>query len=1351
MRSLKFLPLFMSIVSFQPSQATDSTAQREVKLFEDLAAKIKESTTETEFEQKFDSAKESSKSSLIGGSESSSKESLSFWRQTKKFIFSWLSSFKSSPSHHDDQVWAQEWDRLVKHVLTINAQQVKYLLTQMKIREEELSKGEEHYQELAQTFGKTPKFIKQEDLKLINKLISTGLGNKLIALAKKSMNYLEDQDNAQQEFDAREYTRLLSDFYIAIEAEGIDEDHFDEELFKQGYDYKNVLTKIEKLKRRPENLPYLKDLVKRLYVKLDGGELSELSRDTLDSLGIRVGQPQRRSSWLSSRNVGTGLLFLLASSSIITTAAAARPPLLNSFCSTSEFTYGTCETSFSAPLGFDTEIASIKSNSFFQDIITSKILQLNRASSIVDTTSNLGGMYNQFYGELITSRTGSFSGGNFTSNSYFVFPPHLGMQDAPFSSTQYHRIAFNMSGTNDASRQNINSYVRTGPMEPSYYGQIPDSERMILAITDANQTWPFIYGVVVDRPFGGTPTIVREGILTSTVAAVYPDALTSTVVNNVNPNAPLPVESVDNFVGRLHGGLVAGSDCSNPRSVSQYFDDIGFSSSPLFLDSKTCLGKPGVSPLACDFEFSQSPGFITSLYIHTNQMNAVTALFRNLLLGGNYTEGTYRSGSGNVLETRMDYVWNPSLSTATQTNSTIAMPMSTLIGSLPLNQVEKFVIFNPYNTTAGYVIRATQNSSGTAFSYYVTPGPEICIPAAPTISPVSGPSPIITPVPVEGPSPISAPNDPNVGGPTDQPSGLSKEAIIGISVPVGAVVLGGGILGLICGLKKSKENKNSKFDDLEGGNSQGRSTSSTLLSPVGKITKESFNASEKGILSGITVVGKLFERQYQLLFKMTKKKFDEITVAADLKIDFEAEKKALAPGKEPKMDLILGGGNFGQVRVAQDVETNEPVAVKIVPGNVKVQESLREGNMQHRLRDVPYILPLLDRLHYKPGKDGEASAKLLKMAFGNTDGQGEDLLLQFTPLASFGDGDALSYRLSLLKDELLKEKIVTYVSYCFVTGLMGMHHQGVSHLDFKPGNLLLSWKGKVWVGDMGCAVQKKMLRGGLGDFRYFSWERLESLRQPIAYSGHAADAFAAGLSILELMFNNHPFQKLFDQRDQGVSIPNDMIKNWTSVDYREGLDEALLGQKGKLFDVVRGLTAIKPEERWSMERAHKELQKLLPQEKPEILFNQLLQALLGPQGSPEVEQRQGNSLIYQSASSGTKKAQETEDKKNLFYQAIPKKEEMEKVYGQDLEVYKDMQLVYQNVDLDDPEEKSTYVDIPDEELNGSLPQRGSKNPSFTPSEWVYQDPKSVPRASSSNPGVSAYQNIRNGGLTDDRF
>src|SRR5204863_148543 len=140
---------------------------------------------------------------------------------------------------------------------------------------------------------------------------------------------------------------------------------------------------------------------------------------------------------------------------------------------------------------------------------------------------------------------------------------------------------------------------------------------------------------------------------------------------------------------------------------------------------------------------------------------------------------------------------------------------------------------------------------------------------------------------------------------------------------------------------------------------------------------------------------------------------------------------------------------------------------------------------------------------------------------------------------------------ALLPNNKLKDHLLTYFALSLLTGLKNMHDDGISHLDVKPTNVLVHTDGTVYVSDFGCALQKDNLKGGLGDFAYFSPDRIahcrllmrdkghkfEASEMSTYFSGKAADAFAAGITLLEIANNEYPLgleksvMEMLDVRD----------------------------------------------------------------------------------------------------------------------------------------------------------------------------------------------------------------------------
>lgn len=84
----------------------------------------------------------------------------------------------------------------------------------------------------------------------------------------------------------------------------------------------------------------------------------------------------------------------------------------------------------------------------------------------------------------------------------------------------------------------------------------------------------------------------------------------------------------------------------------------------------------------------------------------------------------------------------------------------------------------------------------------------------------------------------------------------------------------------------------------------------------------------------------------------------------------------------------------------------------------------------------------------------------------------EDVLLQFMPLAGFGNGDKLVSLLCYIKNFELKQKLLIHILKCLLTGIKGLHSRRVYHLDFKPANFVIDSLGGVYIIDFGCAYRE---------------------------------------------------------------------------------------------------------------------------------------------------------------------------------------------------------------------------------------------------------------------------------------
>ncbi len=593
----------------------------------------------------------------------------------------------------------------------------------------------------------------------------------------------------------------------------------------------------------------------------------------------------------------------------------------------------------------------------------------------------------------------------------------------------------------------------------------------------------------------------------------------------------------------------------------------------------------GLDPLACfrvasDYSY---PYVRLSTFFMENTLGNLT-YHRRIVDGPRYRDCSYQAlDSQATQETCHTYVWSPKYNNISTTSQVLPQNMSSLYGSLKLGELHKVAeIFFPDTSVEGIILETLQNSSGVfGPNYYAYCG-----------SPTSTPSP--TP-----------------GG-----SGSSSSDSAAIGAAIGGSV--GGVAALAClttgvviaGVKYHKHNKKKVFDEEEDDIEMDNRSSHI-------ISQEAFNAKGEGLEDArLRVKGAMHGVRYGLYFTVDRHEAREIKAQTGLKIT--------VPKEEEEIPFHLGAGNFGRVIIAKEEDTGQFRAMKIVAGTKNVKASLREGKLQARLGQKEGVLPLLEYLHFAPtGKNKKQMKQLLVATFGAPTIQGEDmttqdLLLQVTPLAAFGNGETFQKNLAGISNKKLKDQLLTHFALSLLTGLKNMHDDGVSHLDIKPSNVLVHTDGTVYVSDFGCALQKDNLRGGLGDFRYFSPERIGHCRSLMYRKGHefaamemfpyfsgkAADAFAAGLTLLEIATNKYPL-------GVATSVTN-MLNERDSDYFKDHLEDAYedVSKNLTILPIIKGLLHTKPKKRFSTLKAQEELLKLKPKALPKELFGEFRRALL---------------------------------------------------------------------------------------------------------------------------------------------
>ncbi|KAG8463130.1 hypothetical protein KFE25_011127 [Diacronema lutheri] len=204
----------------------------------------------------------------------------------------------------------------------------------------------------------------------------------------------------------------------------------------------------------------------------------------------------------------------------------------------------------------------------------------------------------------------------------------------------------------------------------------------------------------------------------------------------------------------------------------------------------------------------------------------------------------------------------------------------------------------------------------------------------------------------------------------------------------------------------------------------------------------------------------------------------------------------------------LGGGSFGQVRLATHRLSGCAVAIKVTARSALVSARLRHrAEMEWRLQawlDHPNIAKVVhvcespsQLLIVQEYVDGGSLAAYLEMRHGRVP-----------------ESDAASVLLQL----------VSALQYC--------HARDVCHRDVKLDNILLDYWGRVKLTDFGLAVRSRgaMLSMACGSLLYNAPEILDG-RQ---YDGAAADVWAFGVTAYVLTTGRFPFDasnaKVLQQR-----------------------------------------------------------------------------------------------------------------------------------------------------------------------------------------------------------------------------
>ncbi|CAL0319283.1 unnamed protein product [Lupinus luteus] len=197
----------------------------------------------------------------------------------------------------------------------------------------------------------------------------------------------------------------------------------------------------------------------------------------------------------------------------------------------------------------------------------------------------------------------------------------------------------------------------------------------------------------------------------------------------------------------------------------------------------------------------------------------------------------------------------------------------------------------------------------------------------------------------------------------------------------------------------------------------------------------------------------------------------------------------------------IGEGTFAKVKFAQNTETGESVAMKVLDRSTILKHKMvdqikREISIMKLVRH-PYVV----RLH-------EVLASRTKIY----------IILEFITGGELFDKIIHHGRLSEAESRRYFQQLIDGVDYC--------HSKGVYHRDLKPENLLLDSLGNIKISDFGLSALPEqgvsILRTTCGTPNYVAPEVLSHK----GYNGAVADVWSCGVILYVLMAGYLPFDEL---------------------------------------------------------------------------------------------------------------------------------------------------------------------------------------------------------------------------------
>jgi len=264
--------------------------------------------------------------------------------------------------------------------------------------------------------------------------------------------------------------------------------------------------------------------------------------------------------------------------------------------------------------------------------------------------------------------------------------------------------------------------------------------------------------------------------------------------------------------------------------------------------------------------------------------------------------------------------------------------------------------------------------------------------------------------------------------------------------------------------------------------------------------------------------------------------------------------------KQFDQDLLLDGryqtlsplnhGSFGMVFLAKNVKTDATVAIKCITKEsasdvfaaMTVDDRSEELEIHAHLGSHPNIVSLLDTFESE---------------------HHTYLVIEF---CSNGDlYEAIRLNRGPLETEHVRDFMMQLIS-----AVEFMHAKGVYHRDIKPENIFLTQSGSMKLGDFGLATRDKWsTEYAVGSDRYMAPEQFQETSYTQGYSPAAADVWAIGICLLNVLFSRNPFAT----PTQSDPIFDDFVMD------RQSLFDVFPTMSQDTFNVLMHSLAIDPSKR----------------------------------------------------------------------------------------------------------------------------------------------------------------------------